>query len=93
MSTTPSNSQKINLNIKLSATDSHWYLYVDDDGQGVPEEYHKKIFQPFFKIDQSTKGFGLGLAIVKSIIYSHGGKIKLAKSKLGGLRVKIKVPI
>ena len=81
------------VNIKLSATDSHWYLYVDDDGQGVPEEYHKKIFQPFFKIDQSTKGFGLGLAIVKSIIYSHGGKIKLAKSKLGGLRVKIKVPI
>lgn len=81
------------VSMKLSNTSSHWYLYLEDDGEGVPEEYFKKIFQPFFKLDKSSHGFGLGLAIVKSVIYSHGGKIKLAKSKMGGLRVIIKVPI
>lgn len=71
----------------------HWYLNIEDDGKGIPQAYLKKVFQPFFKIDKASKGFGLGLAIVKSIIYSHGGKIKLSKSKLGGLHVIIRVPL
>jgi signal transduction histidine kinase len=50
------------------------------------------IFQPFYKASDS-KGFGLGLAIVKTIIYSHGGRIKLYRSELGGLKMKIKLPI
>jgi nitrogen fixation/metabolism regulation signal transduction histidine kinase len=40
-----------------------------------------------------SEGFGLGLAIVKTIVYNHGGNIKLAKSQLGGLRVIIKLPL
>ena len=54
----------------------------------------KKAFEPFKKLDTKVKqGFGLGLAISKNIINTHGGKILLDKSQLGGLKVIIKLPI
>ncbi|MCE2993369.1 MAG: ATP-binding protein [Alphaproteobacteria bacterium] len=84
---------KSEVHVTLYSKHEHWYLIIEDDGIGIPESYFKKVFKPFFKIDKNSKGFGLGLAIVKSIIYSHGGRIKLAKSKLGGLQTIIKVPL
>lgn len=83
---------KNKVEITFEQRSEHWLLTVEDDGIGIPNEYLKLVFKPFYKMDKTTKGFGLGLSSVKSIIYSHGGKIKLAKSKLGGLSVIIKVP-
>ncbi len=79
--------------IEFSVKGDHWYLYMDDDGVGIPKEFYKRVFKPFYKLDKDSKGFGLGLASVKSIIYGQGGKIKLAKSEMGGLRVIVKVPL
>ena len=84
---------KSKVRVELFERYGHWYLIIEDDGIGIPESYFKKVFKPFFKINKNSKGFGLGLAIVKSIIYSHGGRIKLSKSKLGGLQTIIKVPL
>ena len=56
----------------------------------------KNIKKPFYKIDKSrseTKSsVGLGLSISSDIIRSHGGKIELADSKYGGLKVIISLP-
>lgn len=68
-------------------------INIDDDGKGIPKKFYKSVFEPFHKIDNSKDGFGLGLAIVKNIIYGHGGKIELDKSRLGGLNFKIKIPV
>jgi two-component system osmolarity sensor histidine kinase EnvZ len=84
---------KNQVRLEFVVKDEDWYLYIDDDGKGIPKSYYKKVFKPFYKLDKSSKGFGLGLAAVKSIIYGQGGKIKLAKSELGGLRVIVKVPL
>lgn len=80
--------------VDLRAFTKNGFLYItlSDDGIGIPKEFHKKVFKPFYKINESSEGFGLGLAIVKSVIYGFGGKIKLAKSTLGGLKVIIKLP-
>lgn len=83
---------KSEVRINFEKRKDSWILMVDDDGMGIPKEYMKLVFKPFYKMDKNSKGFGLGLSSVKSIIYSHGGKIKLAKSSLGGLSVIIKVP-
>ena len=80
------------IKIKLRVTSKYWFIFIDDDGLGIPSNHYKKVFQPFFKINKNSSGFGLGLAAVKSIIYNHGGKIKLSKSSLGGLRVMLKIP-
>lgn len=78
--------------VKAYKRNSNIYLSVDDDGPGIPKDDYKKVFQPFYKTEGS-KGFGLGLAIVKTIIYAHGGRIKLYRSELGGLKMKIKLPL
>jgi len=71
-------------------------ITIEDDGPGIPEDQHKNVFKPFFRLDKSRSlnqsGVGLGLAIVEDIINSHGGSIQLSKSKLNGLQVKVSLP-
>ena len=71
-------------------------VVIEDDGPGIPEDQHKNVFKPFFRLDKSRSlnqsGVGLGLAIVEDIINSHGGNIQLGKSKYNGLQVKISLP-
>lgn len=60
-------------------------ISVKDDGIGIPEEMHKKIFERFQKVDTSlsrkTEGSGIGLYLVKSLVEIQGGTIT-CKSKL-----------
>lgn len=81
--------------VKLTLKQKEYNLFfiVEDDGNGIPKKHWKTVFKPFFKTDNSTEGYGLGLAIVKTIVYNHGGIIKLDQSSLGGLKVVIKLPI
>jgi len=69
---------------------------IDDDGPGIPEDQHKNVFKPFFRLDKSRSlnqsGVGLGLAIVEDIVNSHGGNIQLSKSKYNGLQVRVSLP-
>ncbi len=50
---------------------------VVDNGCGIPQEYHEKIFDRFFRVPgtKEKNGSGLGLSIVKQIVESHHGKV------------------
>lgn len=77
--------------------DQRVWIYVDDDGPGVPQHLRDDVFKPFTRLDEARNldhsGSGLGLAIALDIAHAHGGDIVLEDSKLGGLRVSVKVPI
>jgi len=62
--------------------DNIHYYYVKDEGVGVAQTYHTKIFQLFDKLDNKTEGTGVGLALIKRIIEVHGGSIRI-ESELG----------
>ena len=72
------------------------FIKVEDDGPGIPEDEYENVFKPFYKIDKgradSKSSVGLGLSIASDIIRSHGGNIKLDKSEMNGLEVKIFLP-
>ena len=65
--------------ITLSAVpteDNSVEFSVTDQGPGIPEEYHTRIFERFFRVPgQAKSGAGLGLSIAREITLSHGGRI------------------
>ena len=81
----------------LSRTKASLIIRVEDDGPGIPESEYDNVFKPFYKIDKgradSKSSVGLGLSIASDIVRSHGGNIKLNKSNLNGLEVKIFLPV
>ena len=85
------------VNIELSKKTTNIFIKIEDDGPGIPENEYDNVFKPFYKIDkgraESKSSVGLGLSIASDIIRSHGGNIKLEKSSLNGLSVKIFLPV
>ena len=72
----------------------YYYLVVEDNGIGIPEQDVSRIFERFYRVDKSRKkgGTGLGLAIVKHIVKIFNGEINV-KSILGeGSTFKVKIP-
>ena len=83
--------------VKLNKKSTSLFITIDDDGPGISKDEHENVFKPFYKIDKSRadskSSVGLGLSIASDIIRSHGGNIKLEKSKMNGLRAKIFLPV
>ena len=83
--------------VELNKNNNNLFLKVEDNGPGIPEKEYDNVFKPFYKIDKgradSKSSVGLGLSIASDIIRSHGGNIKLEKSSLKGLGVKIFLPV
>lgn len=68
------------ITISLSAVESKIKLSIKDTGFGIPEEYQKKIFEPYVHMPvdgDNNRGVGVGLSLVWSIVQSLGGEIKL----------------
>jgi signal transduction histidine kinase len=72
-------------------------LTVEDKGPGIPEEKLEKVFDPFYRIEESrsleTGGHGLGLSIARTIVQAHGGDITLGNRETGGLSAAVSIPL
>ena len=72
-------------------------VIIEDDGPGIPDDRKADAMRPFVRLDHArgskTGGTGLGLSIAQTAIENHGGQIFLENSDLGGLRVRIVLPI
>ncbi len=86
-----------NVHVSGDLKDDRLWLYVDDDGPGIPVDKREDVFRPFVRLDEArnidSTGSGLGLAVALDIAHAHGGDIILETSPLGGLRAAIKVPV
>jgi signal transduction histidine kinase len=76
--------------------DDH-YLHVEirDPGPGLSAMDKKRVFEPYFRIDQkpSSENSGLGLSIARSIANFHGGELVLLDRPGGGLIVAVHFPL
>lgn len=72
--------------INAQTVNDYVVIEVIDNGIGIPEHHQKKIFEPFYRVNDSlskdAEGTGLGLAYVKYIAEAHGGKV-MVQSEVG----------
>jgi K+-sensing histidine kinase KdpD len=81
--------------IRLEASYSNGFLVlqVADKGPGFPSETLSKVFDKFFKVDDSkTGGLGLGLSIVKGLIEAHKGTVQVENLHEGGAGFTLIIP-
>jgi len=85
------------IKIEFIKNNNNLFIKIEDNGPGIPFNEHENVFKPFYKINKgradSKSSVGLGLSIASDIIRSHGGNIKLEKSSIDGLGVKIFLPV
>lgn len=76
--------KEIEINIACVEQADDWLFYVKDNGPGIEEQFHEKVFQIFqtLKTKDEMNSTGIGLSVVKKIIDNVGGKIWI-ESKLG----------
>lgn len=80
------------INITTKIIEDHVKLSIKDNGLGIPETLHEKIFEPFMSHGKK-EGTGLGLSITRKIIEEHGGSIQV-QSEIGeGANFIITLPI
>jgi two-component system OmpR family sensor kinase len=77
--------------------DDEVVLEVIDHGEGIPKQLRDKVFERFYRADNSrnrdTGGTGLGLSIVKEIISLHKGQIEITETVGGGATFRVRLPI
>jgi signal transduction histidine kinase len=82
--------------VTVSAIDQedHWQLILTDDGPGIPQNLHQKVFKMFYRIkpQDDIEGSGSGLAIVDKIIKRIGGKIQISQNSPRGIIFEIDWP-
>jgi nitrogen fixation/metabolism regulation signal transduction histidine kinase len=77
--------------VSLARDGDFWNLDVEDNGPGIPVELRETVFDPY--VTTKDDGTGLGLSIVKKIVIEHGGTIRASESKLGGARLRVRLPV
>ena len=70
------------VHIDLTADNDYLTIKIEDNGPGIPEDERDRIFERFYRLDDSrardTGGTGLGLAITKEAVLMHNGTIDVA---------------
>ncbi len=70
-------------------------LWVADDGPGIPEAEHARIFERFYRVggQQPAHGIGMGLSLVERVVAAHGGRLRCGAGLDGrGFGVRISLP-
>lgn len=68
-------------------------LTVTDQGPGIPQIDHERVFERFYRGNANVPGSGLGLSIARDVAVAMNGTIQLSSAEGGGLRVEINLPL
>ena len=87
--------ERIELNLEIK--EDSLFISIRDDGEGIPRDYHEKIFDCYFQLDSDhshcVRGHGLGLAGVLILVEDMGGKLFLDSNVGKGATFSVQVPL
>ena len=90
-------SESGTVSVRTLYTEGHLQIEVQDQGPGIPTEFHETLFNPFTQVDSSMArrhgGVGLGLAIVHRLVELLNGTLQFESSQDVGTRFQILLPL
>lgn len=81
------------IKIHTSGENGWAVVVISDNGMGIPETVHQRIFEAFFTTKEMGEGMGLGLSISYGIVEDYGGKIEVTSTEGEGTTFKLSFPI
>lgn len=85
------------VHVSLNADHQYFYVKVEDNGIGIPEDALDHIYERFYRVDKSHSreigGTGLGLAITRNVILMHRGAIKAFSTEGEGTIFTVRIPL
>jgi signal transduction histidine kinase len=82
--------------VLVDDNDARLEIRIQDAGPGLPPDQLEKVFEPFYRVEDSrsreTGGTGLGLTIARGIAEAHGGSLDLHNRPEGGLEAVLVIP-
>ena len=92
-----SEGSPLELNVEEDLDTREAIIEIVDHGEGIPPQIRDKIFERFWRADNSrtreTGGSGLGLAIVSSILAAHKGAVDVRETPGGGATFQVRLPL
>jgi len=79
--------------LHISRDEEAYHLSIEDDGPGIDAAQREEVLSRGSRLDEQVAGHGLGLGIVRDIVEAWGGHLELTESALGGLHVKVMLPV
>jgi signal transduction histidine kinase len=70
---------------------ARFLILIEDDGPGIPEDKAREAMKRGRRLDETKPGSGLGLAIVAELVNEYGGRLRLERSELGGLKAAVEL--
>lgn len=85
------------VHVSLNSDANYFFIKVEDNGMGIPEEDQEYIFERFYRVDKSHSreigGTGLGLAITRSAVLMHHGAVRVYSKEGEGTTFTIRIPL
>ena len=78
------------IRVVVRSEEHHLAVSVEDQGPGIPVEMRRKVTEPF--VSTRDLGTGLGLSVVTRVVDSHGGRLVVDQSDLGGAALTMILP-
>lgn len=89
--------RKDRVEIDIGKDEEYFFISVRDDGKGIDEVYHDKIFECYFQLEEErehcVRGHGLGLAGVLMLVEDMGGEMYLESGEGKGAKFSVKIPL
>ncbi|MGL4996192.1 MAG: sensor histidine kinase [Deefgea sp.] len=80
------------ITVRLTEDERNYIVDVEDNGLGIPDADKARVFERFYRREQTGNGCGLGMSIVKEIVERHAGTVALLDAQPHGLIVHVVLP-
>ena len=86
------NKDELLIDVTITTNQSHCIITIKDNGLGMNKAVQSKMFQPFFRGSERSKGAGLGLFVVNNLIEKVGGQIEVSSQPGLGSTFTVSIP-